>query len=219
MSNVVGVWSAPRTTASANTVITVTVPPRKNAYTHITKFAYTEGATDHTLTALLPLNYTTLSADTAANSAVINLVANPGHYNTAYKYAETRYDSSQANNAIAANDYVVVETADGTYHTSTVSSVSSLAVTLNDSLSATGDGAKKGAKVWFYGIITDVNPKTKVAHPNFDATVNTQVVFPNASSSAPVLASFWHEQPIILRSTNGTNAGSFDYVVAEYVKY
>lgn len=215
----VGGFHKGRTTQTAGTAITVTVPPKKGTYTEIAKVAYTEGATDHTVTIMLPLNYTTLSSNTAANSAVINLTANPGHYNTAYKYAETHYDSSQANNAIAANDYVVVETADGTYHTSTVASVSSLAVTMNDSLSATGDGAKKGAKVWFFGITTDTNPKTKAAHGTLDATVNTTVVYPNAADTAPVISAFWEEQPIILYSNNASNAGAFEYVIAEYHKY
>lgn len=197
-------------TATAGTALVQTVDPMRNARTVLTFLSYTAGNTAHTITAMRPLGSTTLASATAANTNTITLTADPGAWGSS---------KSVAANAIAANDYVVLERADGTFHTSTVAAgtFAGSNLTLTTSL-PTGVGASTGAKVWFYGITTDSNPADGLAHPQYGTTANTTVTIGNTVGEG--LAGFVQTagkyEPIVIHSNNATADGTIERLTAVY---
>src|SRR5574341_654632 len=204
-------------TQNAGTVITRLIEPVKNAFTRLTSFVYTNLATAHTLTVMRPLNKTTLSAAAAGGQADITITADPGNYPASSRVAD---------NVIAANDFVVLEAADGTFILDTVSVVAGLVITLTNNL-PTG-GCKSGAVLWFFGVIADTNPADSLAHPQF--TLTASVVTRLGSDPGDSIAGFigtipnpntdftlnGKYEPIILHSGNATNAGIMEKATAIY---
>lgn len=220
-----GGFSYGKKTAAANTAFVRAIWPYANqgsapvankpgsGIAHITSLIYKLGTTEHTLTLLRPLNWTTFSADAAASQAVVNLTANPGAYATVYKYplANGQTAPRTADNLLAASDHVVYQAADGTWVYDTVSSIATLAVTLATNV-PTG-GVKAGGLLYHFGITTDVDPATGEAHPQFDVEV---------AASATIFRSYtdpsglWHAlhagDPILLHSANATAQGWLECV-------
>lgn len=195
-----------RLTQAANTKIVRLVEPCRGAYTALTFAEITVSTTAHILTVMKPLGSTTLTADAAASQAVISIAADPGDY-TGYRTSD---------NAIAANDYVVLEMPDGTFVADTVSSVSSLDITLTTNL-PTG-GMKSGSTVWFYGIETDTNPFDALAHARYTLPASSTVVYGNAPGEAicGFFGSNRREEPILLIIDNGTAASTLERVQVAY---
>lgn len=202
-----------RLTQNAGTVITRLVEPKPGLFTRIDKLAITVSTTQHLLTIMRPLNKTTLSAAAAASQAVVALTADPGDYPATMQ---------QADNAIAASDYVVVQLSDGTFFVTTVSSVSSLNITLAANLPI---AANSGASFWFYGIITDTNPNDVLAHARFTLPVSGTTVLGNGDGQgwyssvrgSPLLPLVTGKfEPLILQIDNGTAASVFEYCKVVY---
>jgi len=208
-----------RLTQNAGTLITRLVEPVLGLRTRLRRAWYTAGATAHVLTAMRPLGVTTFSAVAAAGQAVVNIVRDPGAYSS---YCSVTPKTS--NNVIAANDYVAYEVADGNVVVDLVASVSSLAITLTNNV-PTG-GVKVGGKFWFFGTITDTNPKDGNAHPRYTLPAST-VTYMGGDDSLGFLSSIGGlpgsdlsglYEPMILQSDNGTNAGVLELVDAVYTK-
>lgn len=181
-------------TATAGTEILHLVPPLKNAYTRMTRLAYRAGATAHNLTAMRPLGTTTLAANAAASQAVIVLSAQP-----------------QAGNNVAAADYLAWEAPDGTVRFGKVSSATGLSITMTANLAV---AVVAGAKVWFFGAITDLVPQTGEAHPIFSGVASVTTVY--SDTSAGILATFGKYEPILVHSGNATNAGFLEGISYVY---
>lgn len=189
------------------------VQPAPGAFTHVSSLIYTAGTTAHDVVVLRPLNWTYLTEAAGVNDTTVVIADDPGVYSTNYRYplsgAVTK-PTSVADNAIAANDYVAFQRLDGTWHVSTVASVSGLTVTLNTATpNVTGAGAAKYAMVYFFGVAADVNPQTGLAHLAFKSTASTKVEFfaQNGSSSACGLNPY---DPLIIYSGNATAAGTLN---------
>jgi hypothetical protein len=212
-----GAVAFPSKTATAGTVITQVIPPRLGLYTNLSGFVYTAGATAHTMTVMRPFNWTTFTAAAAASQAVVNITADPGLYATAGNLKDNpgSFTPSVADNGIAANDFVVYELPDGNLVVDTVSSVSSLAITLTTNL-PTG-GVSKGARIWFFGIITNTNPHTGVAHATW-ALADSATTTHEPTGGNPLLRSTHQNHPMILHSGNATNAGTLNRCAAFYTK-
>jgi hypothetical protein len=215
-----GVFGHGKLTQTAGTVITRLVPPREKSFTRLTSVWYTAGATAHTLTVMRPLGKTFASAAAATSQAVINIERDPGAY-SAIGTVNT------SNNAIAANDFCVYQTADGNYVLDTVSSVSTLAITMTTNVPTST--VLKGAPFWFFGIITDTNPNDNLAHPQY--TLPASITTYLGSDAGEGVAGFvgtipglaiteWPldgmNEPMILHSGNATNAGVLEKVSAIY---
>jgi hypothetical protein len=178
-------------TETADTAIVRTIPPHKTSsgdrsYTRLTSLFYRCGTTAHTLTVMRPLGTTTLSAAALAAQAVINLVADPG--------------------SIAANDYLVIEKPDGTFHTAIVSSVATLAITLTANV-PTG-GFASGAKVWFMGVAADQSDDV------YELPASTLTKYEDAAVGFAGTAGSY--EPLIVYIDNGTAAGFLQQVCAAY---
>lgn len=231
-----------KTTASAGTAFARLIPPYRSVDSaaeqstnvnnpavgdgviHLTGLRYQCGTTSHVLTFMKPLNYTTVSADAAASQAVVVLTADPGLYQTSdrYKYPLPAGMTAPAtgNNGIAASDYVVYQAAAGHWVMDTVSSVSSLSVTLATNL-PTG-GVKAGAIFYFFGVSTDTDPQTNLAHQQADieaAPSGTAMVTLPLLSSGGVAHALHRGDPMIIHSNNATAQGWLQLASGFYGRY
>ena len=185
--------NAGRKTASAGTAIPLGIPCRKGAFTRLLKLVYTTTGTAHSLACMRSLGRTTTSADAAASQAVVNVTANPG----------------PSGNSLSANDYVMYRTDAGLFVVDTVASISSLAVTLSSSLSV---ALTAGADLWMFGLYTDTDPRTGVAHPLF-SNAATATDRSHSEDLVGICCAHETDEPLLLYSTNGTNAGVIEMAV------
>ena len=185
-------------TENAATPINSLVPPRRNCHARIKRVNYTPGATSHTLYAMRPLARTTASAAASASQAVVNLTADPGTGTVA--------------GGIAANDWCVLELADGTFQLNKVASVATLAVTFTDNLSA---AMVSGARVWFLGAPAN-------GHATFSLPTGSTTTLPaDASGSSNMLGTDLAgtdgpDEPLVLHIDNVTNAGTLNSASCVY---
>ncbi len=214
-----GVVNLGKATANANTAYTMFVPPQANAMALIEFLQFTVSTTAQTMTVMRALSSQQLpagvsgrcscylTAAASASQAVININQDPGVY-TAYFPVTPR----TANNVIAASDYVAFQYPDGTWAVDTVSSVTSLAVTLTNSL-GTG-GLASGAPVWFFGVTTDTNPYSAIAHPAFSLAASSIVNF--GSEGWPWMSSYEIGEPLLIYVNNATAASVLERCSAAY---
>lgn len=189
-------------TQTAGTRIQALVPGRKGLLTYISFIEYKDAGTAHTITLMAKVSETTLTAAVAASGTVIPIAADPG---------------TSATGTIAAADLVAVQLADGSWHGSAVSSVSSLNITLSTALPAgTGKNALSGARFIFYGAAGD----SPHANNTFlSGTGSASVYFPNNNGGLPpgcLQKSYGSDEPIWLDSGNATNAGNLRCLMAFY---
>lgn len=182
-------------TATADTEFLQYVPPKRNFFTRITSMMYTSGGTLHTLTVMRPYGTTTLTAAAATGQAVVALAANPG--------------TGTVPGTIAANDFVLIEKPDGTYHIGKVSSLSNLDLTLTANVPATGFAS--GARLWFFGA-----PSDTTNHIVYKPTVSTTTTYSDPVSG--VACSLTQNQPLLLHSGNATAAGTLHFVSYLFTK-
>jgi hypothetical protein len=125
-----------------------------------------------------------------------------------------------ADNAIASSDYVVYQAADGHWVQDTVSSVSGLSVTLTGNV-PTG-GVLPGGLFYFFGISTDIDPATNLAHVLFDvlplgttvtSTVRTEITDPNG-----LWCSLHPGDPILIYTANVTTAAIHQLTSGYYAR-
>lgn len=188
-------------TASANTVIVITLPPSRTSsgiyrgYTRLAALSSTQGNTANSNYLMRPIGRTTTSA--ASNSGVntVTLTADPG---------------ATVSNNIAANDYVSVMQSDGTILTATVNAWNGTTkvATLNSNTTA---AVSSGAKVWFYGIQTDTDPVTGAAHPILTTTANATTTWNSVGGG---IRGAQVGDPLLIYNPNATNASTINY--AEY---
>lgn len=180
-------------TQSAGTKIVRTVPYRKNRIARITTMRYRSGATAHTVTPLVSLGTTTLSAGASAAQADVVLTADP---------APAAYGPP------ASGDYVTFQKPDGGTFQSTVSAwnAGTKTMTLVDNV-PTG-GLASGANMWFHGVAGDQTANQFTA----PASVTTSFT----ESDTVGVAEGGVGEPIVAVSDNATNAGVLEQVSGIY---
>lgn len=185
-----------RTSVAFGTVINHLVPPRRSAYTRLTKLRLTAAGTAHTATILRPLGNTTVAATAAASQTDFTLTANPG----------------PSGNALAANDWIAIRTAsDGITRLYRVSSISSLVVTLTGNLTV---ALAAGDKVWMFGATSDTDPRTGDAHPTFAIPASATTEY--SDTVGGVVASVGKDEPILVQSNNATATGALEQTSYSY---
>lgn len=178
-------------TANAGTVILKLIRAMRNAFTRLMKFSYTAGATAHDVTVLRPIGKTTLTAAVTAGDATVYIAANPG----------------PSGNALAANDFIALRNLSGNQEAAKVSSISGLTVILT---AGTVFAYEAGSACWDFGIITDTDPNTGLAHPIF-AGAATATIAPADVTGAGIVETWNKDEPLLIYSGNATNAGVLDY--------
>ncbi len=216
-----------KVTANAGTAYLLLVEPMSiSAYTYIEFAQFTTTGTAHAATIMRPLSTQLvgstgagtvcscyLTAAAAASQAVININQDPGVY-TAYTFNNNATPRT-ANNVIAANDNVAYQYPDGTWEINTVASVTSLAVTLTNTLNTGGLAAS--APVWFFGVKTDTNPYDAKAHPIFNLYSPSNPTTINMGSEGyPCMGTFSRGQPLLISVDNASNASVLERLTAGY---
>lgn len=193
---------------------------------HITTFKYTIGTTGHVITIHRPLNYTWFSASAAASQAVVNLYDNPGTFSTNYKYPYPPGATLRtADLTVSSGDVVAYQCADGTWVQDTVSSISTLALTLSNNV-PTG-GVVAGGVLYYYGPpptttgAGTTDPATAEVQPQIDlaAASSGTILYEMLEGNSNIWSAFNDGDPIILSSSNGTTAGTFEEVSGYYSKW
>jgi hypothetical protein len=217
--NVIGGNGFGQSTQNAGTVISVLIPPRVGAVARLDKFAYTTGATAHTITVLRPLG-------PAYNPAVPSLGGTtqyPGSVQCAAAGASGQavivlnYLPGSKAHQLQANDLVAIQETDGVTRLYIVSSVSTLTITLTGNLTA---GVAVNSWVHDFGVLATVNPIDGTAHPNYNIPASETGVGITIPTDAPAVAglvsTYFTNQPLLVQSNNVTNAGNFDYLEYYY---
>lgn len=222
----------PRQTQTAGTAIVSLVPGRKGRKTILTKLRYTSGGTAHTLTVLKEKARCKLAVAAAGAATSLIVDRDPGKYSTdptmggAGTYAAgvplgRGITPSTADNAIAANDYIAFELADGTPAFAKVTAVATDSATGRVTLTVaaiSAAGANVGAQVWFFGVAGDTDPQTNAVDQALKPTVSTATDFPNTSAvgTEPVEISRRMFSPLLVYSDNITAAGTLEEGSASY---
>lgn len=190
-----------------------------DAFSKVTDFSNINGATAHAIVFMRPLNWTYVASAAAINQAVINIKEDPGIYSTKYRYPSplATGTAAVADNGIAANDYCAYQLKDGTWVVDTVASVSTLAITMATAVpNITGGGVAAGSPFFFFGISTDKDPATGLAHPGFTTTASsTQFIQTQAGAMFNTLH---RGDPMIIFNANGSNADTLAGAWGVYTK-
>lgn len=196
-------WSRGKLTQTAGTVIQFLIPPRSQKKTKLVKLVVTTLGTAHVLTVFRVLGKAKLTAAVAAGaSPVLPLDVDPGDY------AST---SSTPDNPIAAGDYVAVQKPDGTYLVTTVAS-GTFGNSLTLTAAAPTGGFALGAKVYFFGVAADTDPKTGEAHPTF----NLKASGVNTLEGESVVEGNSIDEPLLFQIDNATAASVVENVQAVF---
>lgn len=190
-------------TATAGTVINCLVPARKRLKTVLESVAYKAGTTAHTLTVLRDQTpragaKITATAAAATGQAVVN-------------FSSTAITRAGSAGTVAANDWVAIESSDGSTQLYQVSSVSTLAVTMTANISP---AVNKGARIWPLGVAADHATAGAFAAAASTTTTLTDAV----NGAAGVIAAYDEEEPLLVQSNNATAAGTINQVAAVYIK-
>ncbi len=189
-------------------------------FSRLTSFIYTTSTTPHLVGVMRPLNFATFAAAVAkATTAVGALDKDPGVYSTNYRYpCPGSVPVQVADNALAANDYVVYQLADGTWILDTVASGTFAAVVLTGGTpNRTGATIAAGAPIFFFGIITDVNPATGKAHWQTTSTASTDRINQVNDPAGGGIQTLNRGDPMVLYSPNGTATGTINGAFGLYV--
>ena len=179
-------------TETAGTIIVLTFPPKKGLKTKLSQVKVTPGATAHTLTGMIPLGKTTLSAAAAAAQTDIILTADPG----------------PSGNGIAANDYLVILKPDQTVHVGIVSTWTSGTKTVVLTANVPTGGFSDNAEVWFLGVAGDHTDRQWACGASATTTLQDSEGGLCSTSNA--------YEPMMLQENNATNAGTIDLATAMY---
>ncbi len=219
------------------------------SFTHVTDLIVTCSTTLNLITLQRPLNWTTLGAAMAKNTTAITLTDDPGVYSTNYRYPlpglpwnppgtvnTTGNSPPLTDNALATNDYICFQLADGSWHASMIASgtfgggnIVMTTGTPNFALAT----APAGTPVFWFGLSTDSEPATRMPHLFYLPVASTQRVNAlagwggNASavgggggaSTGYGYPSLFPGEPMLIYNPNATATTTVDYVGGYYGKF
>jgi len=240
-----GTWNQPGQTQSANTQISIPIPPwpgdpksglpflctldsqglpswtkQGGAYTHVTKFGITTSSTAHICYFLRPLNYAIVSTAGAKNTTSLIIDKDPGIYSANWRYPGTPVNV--ADNAMAANDFFAVQLADGTWFYDKVAGVSGTpnATTITTTTTIpniTGNSIPVGNAFFFFGIGTDVDPATGFKQTNVSPNVSVYTEFSDAGGDG-IASSLRPGDPMYFIDANATGADTVAFISGYFGK-
>ncbi len=205
-------------------------------FTHISRLTYTTGATAHKLTVMRPLNWTITAIPTLTGQTSIVLYDDPGIYSTNYKYPTPGGRVSKSNggsltqggvppcqvadHGITANDYIAYQLPDGTWFADIVASVSALTLTMTANVPAgtVATALPVGTIVFYFGVVTLKDPATgQLGWQTTTTATTSRIDLVTESIGGP--AGLHPNDPLLVYSPNGTNAGILDVITAMYAKH
>lgn len=194
------------------------------AYTHLTYLNYTTGTTAHTITVMRPLNFTAFKTAVPKNTTAITLMTDPGLYSTSYNYQLPGLATAPvqlADNALAANDYVAYQLADGTWQLDTIASgtfAGGNIVLTTGTPNRNGATIAAGSPLFWFGVATDSDPATGLGQPVFTSTASSTANLIN-SSNGEGIPTLHPGDLLLVQSNNLTAAGTMNLVAGDFRKY
>lgn len=179
-------------TETAGTIIKRVIPPRSGARAKVGGLSYTAAATAHTLSVLTTVNTVSVASEAASGQAVVNISSVP-----------TTFDGS----IVAANDWFVLQYEDGTWDAHIVNSISGKAVTFAANLS---QKVLADSQAFFMGAPADHSDRQFTIDASQTLTIaggDDRLGFGTGSSNGT---------PILVHSTNATNAGLLRWLAYYY---
>lgn len=232
LAGAVPTFSRPRKTIAFGTVITSLIQPINKKKAKVTTLKYTDAGTAHTLTFLRTLAKCKITTAVAASGTSYILNRDPGNYSanaTADALKGPNTDGPQAagfrtltpivaNNLIAANDFLAIQTANPSIFF--VAKASAAATNADGSVTVTADAAPTGgvpanAEVYFFGITTDSHPVTGEAHQAFASGVGSAAVTIDGNGGE-VASAFGIDEPLLFHSNNATATGILELITGVY---
>jgi hypothetical protein len=194
-SSVTPVYDSPAdgygsSTVAFGTEITRIATPKDGYRTQVNGFSYLAAGTAHTLTLMVTAAVKTVAATALTGQAVIALDSLP---------------VSLDGGTVAADDWFVLEHADGTFGAYKVSSVSSPRVTMTANLSKV---VKSGSRAYFMGAPADH------ADRQFACAASTRLTF----QGVPLATTTDVEHAILAHSNNATATGVLEFLTYGHVK-
>lgn len=123
-----------------------------------------------------------------------------------------------ANNLIASGDFLAIETAQpGVFFLATVSAASTNSVTGQCTVTATAaptGGIPAGAQVFYFGVTTDIDPRTGEAHPSYLLTASVQNDL--FAGELAIYETIEANEPMLAYDNNATATGSIDMIVGTF---
>lgn len=192
-------------TQTAGTVITQLIQPKVGGIARVNKINYTSGSTVHTLQFLRSQGSTTTTAAAAAGDSTITVAST----------SPITSDFSSATETLAANDWIAIQSTDGTYELAKVSSVSSLTITLTATLAK---AVSSGATVYaFYEL---ARAATAAGRPAilFYPTASTLSSIGCEDHASAIVDGVARGAPVMVHSDNATAAGYIQALAGAYLK-
>lgn len=222
LQNAIAGNSFGRISVAFGTVINRLVPGAIGLLTRLVALIYTCAGTAHTLTFCRPIGRAAFTASSDAAATTITLDRNPGPTGDKTRGNATNrgYPQGVTANPLAANDLVAIREIDGVTRLYTVSAVDATGLVFTIGALTAGVAADGFCALWMYGLITDTDPSTGLAH----ATKLTVVSVVNKYPENPfqpiegILATFRADEPILIQSDNATATGAIDGVEFAYIK-
>lgn len=207
--NLKGRWHLGTLTATAGTAFIGTIPPKSNGKTVLSMLSFLSGSTQHTLSILRAQGATTTTAAQAASDTTLTLASvTPAKDLNGTSLAET----------LAANDWLVVEHADGSYGSYMVASVSGLVVTLSTTAPAIAlaKAVNSGAAVY---AMHELARTTGIPSIQITPKATGTSQFPVAGTDPEVgcASSYNKNEPLLLHCNNATAQSWIEYAEACYV--
>lgn len=226
---VLGTFSVQRQTAAGGTPFAAVIPPfcgsdgnamqfwpvgnigsrayRGRGRTHVSKIIYTTGSTAHLISVFRPLNFSIVKTAVNPSGTTIALQDDPGIFSTNYKYGAQPVQA--ADRAVAANDYIVVQMADGTWKAAIVVSGTYASLTIA-ALAASGPtpAIPVGALCYLMGLATDIDPANGQVQPSTQiAASQTRDASEKEEGGFGIIPALHDGDPLLFYSPNTTNQG------------
>lgn len=213
--------------------------------THIEKIVITNNITSNVaqqLTLMRPLNYSWFTVGAAKNATSAGTAAlfdDPGIFSTNYKYdgVISQGTAVVADHALAQNDYIVYQLADGTWESNLVaasgvfSSVTFTTGVGGNSATGAGGGILAGSPCYYFGPVTAASAAfaSQLKDPatgkvplvlTVDAAVTTTSVQAYTAGTGPggVFSTLHPGDPILIAITSLTAAPTIEIVMGWYAK-
>lgn len=196
-------------TAAAGTAYVGLLYPKLQAFTRLTKFVYRCGATAHTLSFMKALGVTAGTVARVATDTTVTLAADPG--------------TGTLSGALAVSDYLCIELDDGRYFAPRITGLAGLVATI----AALPAAVSVGRPIWTFGAPGDQIFSTSTQEMTSGMTIPSGGQSQNCGFQATTTASVDNAyedpagglfcsnnvyEPLLIHSTNLTNAGTMLYV-------
>lgn len=200
-----------QTQAAGTAIVDITQPVHFGKRAKLSSLRWENGATANQVNVQSAFTKVSLNDAASRLATQLRLAFDPGVYSRLYP--PTR-PAMVADNPIAANDYIAYKTSGGLWVLALVSAVSvdPTSGVATVTVPAIQVALVKGTKVVYYGAVGDLSPNTGRGPSVFAPAASAVTTLGDtASGSTPIAQSDLNDAPLLIHSTNLTNASILHY--------